>query len=98
MLATSVLDLPSGAWYCPPPRTLRVGAGSARRSSFPLGVSGRPFQHHEPPGTMYSGSTTLQILPAALRLPPRCSSADTVTYATSASLPGHPLAPPPPLP
>ena len=60
----------------------RSGAGSALRSSLPLGVSGSAFSTTNAPGTMYSG-----------RLWRRCArsasgSTPPTTYATSPLSPG----------
>jgi len=44
---------------CQPPETMRSGSGSARRSTLPLGVSGRASRTVTVAGTMYSGRRDL---------------------------------------
>ena len=71
----------------PPPAAAYSGAGSARRSSFPLGDSGSASSITTAAGTIYPGSTR----PAAARNPAGSSTAPAAgtTYPASRRSPGR---------
>ncbi len=79
---------PCGASYCRLAYAPSSGAGNARRSSFPFGVSGKLSSITNAPGTMCSGSTDFRCArnPSA---PGDCAASFGTTYATRRFSPGR---------